>query len=141
MNIYLGRILFNLLLINFAFSAICVHDTFGDQFGKELEIHSGAMLVTVTGFIMTIDHERSILVVKEKQIHVGQYRLKGRIGTTRMKSLKGDSADLKNFEVGQWIAVRGYAVSRARVYACSVKAKPGFLSKDHCKIEQLKGAP
>ena len=134
----LERILVCLILMGVAVFGTPAHKVLCDSLDQELsEIHGGARLVTCEGFIMAVARDRKILIVKEKQIVVGPYRLAGRVGTTRLRINK-KRANLDAFRPGNWVAIRGYEVSKERIHARSVQHASGYLPRDHRRIGALR---
>jgi hypothetical protein len=109
----------------------------GKQVSPIQDVHNGARWVTCKGFIMYIDRAQNSIILQEKRVVVGRFRVKDRVLATRLDDKKGDRVGLEDFTVGQWVTIRGYEVSQAKIYACSVQAVEGSLSKDRRRIEKL----
>lgn len=133
-----GNLLSVFFLACFGWLGVAAHSAVGAENGSGIrDIHSAARLVEMGGFIMFVDQDKGILVVDEKTIVVGAFRVNDEARFTRMANGSGATVDLEYFNAGQWVAVRGYAVSKTEIRAVSVHAAAGYLDKEVHKIKQL----
>ncbi len=111
----------------------------GPAHGNDVrKIHSGARRVEFAAVIMSVDHANRHIIINEKRIAVGHYRFNNKDWATRMSDEKGNFTALDRFGPGQWVGVRGFAISKSEIFAISVRTDSGYLRKVHDHIEKLK---
>ena len=136
-NIY-RRVVISVLLFFGISGAFIYSAAGGDTEPSAPVVHDGARMVTLEGFIMYIDLNERIIVMKEKLIVAGRYLKDGRELSTQMKSASGVAVGIESFETGQWVAITGYEVSKARLHAVSVRAVKGSIGKNRRRIDKLR---
>ncbi|MEJ2155784.1 MAG: hypothetical protein P8X96_10645 [Desulfobacteraceae bacterium] len=125
------------MFFTFVIRAAPVHsDSGGEPVSGIPEIHGSPRWVGCNGFIMFLELSQKYLILNEKQIIVGKFKMGNRALTTRLENAEGENVGLEHFRVGQWVTIRGYEVSPTKIYASSVHAVKGYLAKDMRKIDK-----
>lgn len=104
-------------------------------------VHDGARPVEDEGPIMSVDRENRNIAIKEMRFVVGRFLVNNELHTTRLFDAKGNRVDLDHFKAGQWVVVRGYRVSKSKIYACSVRAVAGCIQKEGRTMDAIVISP
>jgi len=127
------------LLVIQAFSwAMVGTNAMGSEHGTGvIQVHSRSRPVEFDGMIMSVDYDKHLIIVRERKIVVGQFRFGGELMASQLMDAGGAPAEVDRFCSGQWVAVRGYAVSKSEIVAVSVQAAARYLKKDLRRIDKL----